>query len=72
MLGKACFWLLSMQPIISKTIWETTPGKAIGKTYFEERGFTEATIKTFDLGYALEEKMRFQKKPLNKGTSRIP
>ena len=48
-------------------LWETTPGKAIGKTYFEERGFTEATIKTFDLGYALEEKDAFSKEAIKQG-----
>lgn len=31
---------------------ETDEGKAIGLTYFEERGFTKETIKKFELGYS--------------------
>jgi len=30
-------------------------GKAIGLSYFRERGFSEATIKKFELGYSLDE-----------------
>lgn len=35
-----------------KNLLETTEGVNIGKSYFKERGFTEATIKKFNLGYA--------------------
>ncbi|MGB1451377.1 MAG: DNA primase, partial [Marinirhabdus sp.] len=35
-----------------KTLHGTEAGKAIGLTYFKERGFTEATIKKFELGYS--------------------
>lgn len=35
----------------SSTLHTLEEGKAIGKTYFKERGFTEETIKTFQLGY---------------------
>lgn len=35
-------------------LWESDEGKAIGLTYFKERGFTEETIKAFQLGYSLE------------------
>ncbi|MBL0050392.1 MAG: DNA primase [Bacteroidetes bacterium] len=31
---------------------ETTEGQAIGKAYFYERGFTDATIEKFQLGYS--------------------
>lgn len=48
-------------------LWESTAGKAIGKTYFLERGFTDETIKAFSLGYALEEKDAFSKTALKKG-----
>jgi len=34
-----------------KTLWETELGKAIGLSYFKERGFTDDTIKKFALGY---------------------
>ncbi len=37
-----------------KTLMETEEGKAIGKSYFKERGFTEETIKKFSLGYSPE------------------
>ncbi len=33
----------------------TDQGKAIGLSYFRERGFTDDTIKKFQLGYALDE-----------------
>ncbi|MEK6480650.1 DNA primase [Catalinimonas sp. 4WD22] len=36
-------------------LWKNDEGKAIGLTYFKERGFSEETIKTFDLGYSLDE-----------------
>ncbi|WP_411030249.1 DNA primase [Spongiimicrobium sp. 3-5] len=39
------------QKYFSNTLWETEPGKAIGLSYFKERGFTEETIKKFGLGY---------------------
>ena len=32
------------------TLLKTDPGKAIGLSYFKERGFTEETIKDFQLG----------------------
>lgn len=38
-----------------KNLWETNEGKSIGLSYFKERGFSEETIKRFDLGYALDE-----------------
>src|SRR5690606_24544930 len=33
---------------------ESPEGKSIGKSYFQERGFTPKTITKFDLGYALD------------------
>ena len=48
-------------------LWESSAGKAIGKTYFQERGFTDQTIKDFDLGYALEAKDAFTSAALEKG-----
>ena len=38
-----------------KILLENPKGKAIGYTYFKERGFTDETIKKFELGYALDE-----------------
>ena len=38
-----------------KQLWESEAGKSIGLSYFKERGFTEETIKAFQLGYSHEE-----------------
>lgn len=35
-----------------KQLWETDEGKSIGLSYFKQRGFREAIIRKFDLGYA--------------------
>lgn len=35
-----------------KQLFDGQEGRAIGLSYFKERGFNEATIKKFDLGYA--------------------
>ncbi len=50
-----------------KTLWETEPGKAIGLTYFKERGFTNDTIKAFSLGYSPNEWEAFTKKAQDDG-----
>ena len=42
-------------------------GKAIGLSYFKERGFSDATIKKFDLGYCIDEWDNFTKAALAKG-----
>lgn len=42
-------------------------GKAIGLTYFKERGFTDATIQKFGLGYSPETWDAFTKEALGKG-----
>ncbi|WP_299519693.1 DNA primase [Winogradskyella sp.] len=46
---------------------KTDQGKAIGLSYFKERGFTEETIKRFQLGYALHEWQAFTDEALGKG-----
>jgi DNA primase len=50
-----------------KILHENEEGKAIGLTYFKERGFTNDTIKKFELGYALNEWEAFTKNALDKG-----
>ena len=45
-------------------------GKAIGMSYFKERGFTLETIKKFDLGYSPEDKNYLGAKALAKGYSK--
>ncbi|WP_346881010.1 DNA primase [uncultured Algibacter sp.] len=46
---------------------KTDQGKSIGLSYFKERGFTEETIKTFDLGYSLDEWQAFTDTALKQG-----
>lgn len=55
------------QKYFTETLWESEPGKAIGLTYFKERGFTNETIKRFGLGYSLDEWEAFTKEALDKG-----
>lgn len=55
------------QKYFAKNLWESEPGKAIGLTYFKERGFTDETIKRFALGYSLDEWEAFTKTALEDG-----
>lgn len=55
------------QKYFQETLWNTEKGKAIGLSYFKERGFTDETIKKFGLGYALDEWDAFTKEALSKG-----
>jgi DNA primase len=50
-----------------KTLLEANEGKAIGLTYFKERGFSDEIIKKFQLGYALNEWDAFSTEALNSG-----
>ncbi|MFS4494877.1 DNA primase [Maribacter sp. 2308TA10-17] len=43
------------QKYFSDVLWESELGKAIGLSYFKERGFTDETIKKFHLGYCLDQ-----------------
>ncbi len=45
----------------------TEEGKAIGKSYFLERGIRDASIEKFQLGYAREDKSAFTRAALDKG-----
>ena len=49
------------------TLLNTEEGKAIGLTYFKERGFTNETIAKFGLGYSPETWDAFTKEALAKG-----
>ena len=49
------------------TLLENEQGKAVGLSYFKERGFTEETIQKFQLGYSLNEWEAFSTEALNKG-----
>jgi len=45
----------------------TDKGKAIGLSYFKERGFTDQTIKRFDLGYCTDAWSAFTDEAIKKG-----
>ena len=49
------------------TLLHSEEGKAIGLSYFKERGFTQETIKKFALGYSPETWDAFTKEALGKG-----
>nr|WP_309758039.1 DNA primase [Flavobacterium sp.] len=49
------------------TLLNSEEGKAIGYSYFKERGFTNDTIKKFGLGYSPEAWDAFTKEALGKG-----
>ncbi|MEZ4842163.1 MAG: DNA primase [Flavobacteriaceae bacterium] len=49
------------------TLLKTEKGKAIGLSYFKERGFTDETIQKFELGYAPDVWDAFTKAALEKG-----
>ena len=50
-----------------ETLHNTEQGKAIGLSYFKERGFTTETIKKFGLGYSPDVWDAFSKEALGKG-----
>lgn len=51
----------------SEMLLNSQEGKAIGLSYFEERGFTKATIDKFQLGYCLNTGAAFSDLALEKG-----
>ena len=55
------------QKFFEQTLTQSEEGKAIGLTYFKERGFTLETIKKFHLGYSPEEWTAFTDAALKNG-----
>ncbi|WP_440132843.1 DNA primase [Chitinophaga sancti] len=51
----------------SNTLFNTEEGQNVGLSYFEERGFTQETIRKFQLGYSLNAWDAFTKAALAKG-----
>lgn len=49
------------------TLYKTEEGKAIGLSYFKERGFSEETIQTFKLGYSPNAWDAFTSHAIKKG-----
>lgn len=63
--------LLAVTDFASKqfTEWlfKRDEGRAVGLSYFKERGFREMTIEKFQLGYSLEQRDAFTKLAIEKG-----
>jgi DNA primase len=55
------------QETFTKTLWENPEGKMVGLSYFRERGFSDKTIKKFQLGYSLDSRTAFSNKALKDG-----
>ncbi len=55
------------QKYFHQTLLNSDEGKAIGLSYFKERGFTSDTIKKFGLGYSPEQWDAFSKEAVGKG-----
>ncbi|MDD3910886.1 MAG: DNA primase [Bacteroidales bacterium] len=55
------------QKYFTTTLLETEEGKAVGLSYFKERGFSEQTIKDFLLGYADRERNSFSSQAIKSG-----
>ena len=55
------------QGFFAKALWKTEQGKAIGLSYFKERGFTEETIRQFGLGFSPDEWDAFTREALEQG-----
>lgn len=55
------------QNYFSNILLESELGKAIGLSYFKERGFTDDTIKKFGLGYCLDQWDGFTQAALDQG-----
>lgn len=55
------------QKYFHHTLLDTDEGKAIGLSYFKERGFSMETVKKFGLGYSPQSWDAFSKEALGKG-----
>jgi DNA primase len=52
-----------------KQLFESEEGRSIGLSYFKERGFSESTLKAFDLGYSPDGWNTFTEHALKSGYS---
>jgi DNA primase len=50
-----------------KTLFEYSEGQSVGYPYFKERGFNDLTIKTFELGYSIDEWEGYTREALKGG-----
>jgi DNA primase len=51
----------------SENLFQSDEGISAGLSYFQERGFRQATLKKFELGYSFEKRDAFSKKALEDG-----
>ena len=59
------------QKSFTTNLYEHHEGKAVGLSYFRERGFRDDIVKKFQLGYSLEEKDAFTKQALKAGYNQV-
>ena len=55
------------QKYFTDTLWRHVDGKAVGMSYFHERGFRDDIIKKFQLGYSLDQRDAFTRAALKAG-----
>lgn len=55
------------QKYFQDRLFQSEEGKAVGLSYFKERGFRENILKKFQLGYSPEKRDAFTQEALNKG-----
>jgi DNA primase len=55
------------QRVFSEQLFEDEEGRAIGLSYFKERGFTEDTIRTFQLGFSRSDWSAFAERAVQEG-----
>lgn len=58
------------QKYFTEQLWQTDEGKAVGLSYFKERGFRDEIIKRFELGYCPDGWDNFTKAALEAGHDR--
>ena len=55
------------QKFFTENLFDQEEGRAIGLSYFKERGFTEDTVRKFQLGYSSEKWAAFSETALENG-----
>ena len=55
------------QKYFTDTLWRHVDGKAVGMSYFHERGFRDDIIRKFQLGYSLDQRDAFTRAALKAG-----
>tara|TARA_B100001250_G_scaffold71782_1_gene58099 strand:- start:2648 stop:4549 length:1902 start_codon:yes stop_codon:yes gene_type:complete len=55
------------QQYFQNSLWDTEEGKTIGLSYFKERGFSNETIKKFNLGYSPKKQKSFEDAAIKAG-----